>query len=220
MERGFHRDGSRDPFCRVFSRIGSDPLTGLRAKPYNDGPPRKGKSPRGGKESCPIAMGLTGRSRARPRSTTARTRPPNSDEELSVRPDSVQPSLPRRSGKWKDASTIVESRFHSPRYFTGKPILFLTLMARLGYDKSYLFGSDPIEPRKLRQPNPLTGQVGNGTALRSERGVGTLSIARKVRDGTGRGSQTGRYDDKGSRVVMDLTPSITRHTYLEMGTRT
>ena len=151
----------------------------------------------------------------------AALRPPNSDQEVSVRhPDSAQSFRPCKSGKWKGASTIVESQFHSPRFFAGEPILFLTLMARLGYDKSYLFGSDPIEPRKLRQPNPLTGQVGNGTALRSERGVGTLSISRKVRDGTGRGSQTGRYDDKGSDVVMDLTPSTAMHTYLGPGTRT
>src|ERR687891_253231 len=49
-----------------------------------------------------------------------------------------------RSPKWKAASTIVEGLFHSAQFFCGRPILFLTLMARLGYDKSYSSGTDPI----------------------------------------------------------------------------
>lgn len=108
-------------------------------------------------------------------------------------PDSGQSNRLRRSGKWKDSSTIVEGMFHSPRFFAGRPILFLTLMARLGYDKSYSLGSDPIEPRKVRQPNPLTGQVGNGTALRKERGMGTLSKAPEVSVGL-RGRSRNRAD--------------------------
>ena len=74
-------------------------------------------------------------------------------------------SVERQPGlKWKPASTIAEGKFHSGRYLRGEPVLFLTLESGLGYDKHYSVGSDSIEPRKLRQPTPLTGQVGNGTA--------------------------------------------------------
>jgi hypothetical protein len=49
-------------------------------------------------------------------------------------------------------------------------------MARLGYDKSYSSGTDPIEPRNLRKPTPLTGQAGMRTALRKDCGKGRMSI--------------------------------------------
>ena len=81
-----------------------------------------------------------------------------------------------RSPKWKAASTIVEGLFHSAQFFCGRPILFLTLMARLGYDKSYSSGTDPIKLWKLRKPTPLTGQVGMRTALRKDCGKGRMSI--------------------------------------------
>ena len=101
-----------------------------------------------------------------------RKRPPSEVELVLDRfvvgiPTSQQRNRPLRSPKWKFASTIVEKEFHSPRFFQGNPILFLTLVAAFGYHRCSSFGRDPIEPRKLRQPIPLTGRVGRG--LRSER---------------------------------------------------
>lgn len=114
----------------------------------------------------------THRAEPRPAAFDAECTPPLSEVELVVDrfvgiPTSEQRNRPLRSPKWKRASTIVEGEFHSPRFFVGKPILFLTLVPSLGYHRCSSFGRDPIEPRKLRQPNPPTGQVGRG--LRSER---------------------------------------------------
>jgi hypothetical protein len=128
--------------------------------------------------------------------------------------------LPRRR-KWKTTSTIVESRFHSARFFGPNPIRFLTLVARLGYDTTYSFGSDPspFEPRKVRQPNPLTGRVGNGTALREDRGRGTLSMAPE-RARIGPEVEARRYDDERAETVMNLTPGRPMLLYVATGMRT
>jgi hypothetical protein len=89
------------------------------------------------------------------------------------------------------------------QFFCVKPILFLTLMARLGYDKSYSSGTDPIEPRKFRQPTPLTGPGGIGTALRKGRGKGRMSI-----------------DVRRSRTVIDLTLLAPLAIYLAISKQT
>ena len=125
---------------------------------------------------------------------------------------------PRR--KWKATSTIVEGRFHSARFFARNPIRFLTLVVHLGYDISYSFGSDPIpfEPRKVRQPNPPTGQVGTGP--RSERIVAGERCRRTRRGVDPPEVSIGRYDDERSENVMILTPVPSMLVYVATGTRT
>jgi len=117
-----------------------------------------------------------------------RKRPPSEVELVLDRfvgiPTSQQRNRPLRSPKWKSASTIVENEFHSPRFFQGNPILFLTLVAAFGYHRCSSFGRDPIEPRKLRQPNPPDRPSGKGTALRKDCGEGIMSVDPQGPDGT------------------------------------
>ena len=135
-------------------------------------------------------------------------------------PTSEQRNRPLRSPKWKSASTIVESEFHSPRFFLENPILFLTLVAAFGYHRCSSFGRDPIEPRKLRQPNPPTGQVGRG--LRSERTAvrGRMSVDPQRLDGTqGTELHPRGCDAERPERVIRLTPFPRSVLYVATGKR-
>lgn len=195
---------------RFFRRIRLLSLTGIRAKPYN-GARRAKEAQR--VATIPLSlMGLTGRSHSRSRSMRNDGSAPLLARESGVGMSTTsQHSWGIRSPEWKSSSTIAEADFHSCRVSPTFLTLFLTLQARVGYDSTYSFGSDPIEARKLRQPFPRTGQVGREPRPQ-RRGAGTFSTHRKASMGP-RGRSRVR-DECGATPVIYLTPFLVSLLYV------
>lgn len=207
-----------------FHPIGLLSLTGIRGKPYNgarrakaaqcaatirrprwdsQGGAASGRDRRGNGGSAPLLARESGRL-VYDRS--------NLCEACGVGMSTTsQPGRGIRGAEWKSTSIIAEANFHSGGVFPTILILFLTLQARVGYDSSYSFGSNPIETRKLRQPTPRTGQVGREPRPK-RRGAGRLSMHRKAPMGpTGRSCV---HDERGARAVIHLTPFLVTLLYL------